>query len=108
VIVNRRTLGIDQTIDLREIQDRDQEILPAWCRGLLPVDETKIWVGFTRIRQTLLRENVRWVKTVLREGTIAKPTHIALFDIAEKQCLREINLEPYGMHTVFGIFPAPD
>ena len=106
VIVNRRTLNLEQTIDLRQIQDSDQEILPAWCRGLLPVDENKIWVGFTRIRQTLLRENVRWVKTVLREGTIAKPTHIALFDVVNKRCLREIDLEPYGMHTVFGIHPA--
>lgn len=108
VIVNRRTLGIDQMIDLREIQDRDREVLPAWCRGLLPLDGRKIWVGFTRIRQTLLRENVRWVKAILQEGTIAKPTHIALFDIVDKECIKEIDLEPYGMHTVFGIFPASD
>lgn len=108
VIVNRRTLRVDQTVDLRKIQDRGKEVLPAWCRGLLPLDDRKVWVGFTRIRQTLLRENVRWVKTVLQEGTIAKPTHVALFDIVDKQCLKEIDLEPYGMHTVFGIFPAPD
>ncbi len=106
VMVDRRTLEIEQTIDLRQIQDRGKEVLPAWCRGLLPVDEKTMWVGFTRIRQTLLRENVRWVKTVLHEGTVAKPTHIALFDIVNKQCLQEIDLEPYGMHTVFGIFPV--
>lgn len=108
VIVNRRTLSIEQTIDLRRIQDGNKEILPAWCRGVLPVDDRMMWVGFTRIRQTLLRENVRWVKTVLREGTIAKPTHIALFDIANMRCLKEIDLEPHGMHTIFGIFPVPD
>jgi hypothetical protein len=107
VVVSRQTSGIEQMVDLRRIQDRGQEILPAWCRGLLPVDDRRIWVGFTRIRQTLLRENVRWVKTVLREGTIAKPTHIALFDIVAEQCLSEIDLEPHGMHTVFGIFPHP-
>lgn len=106
VVVNRCALGVDEIIDLRKIQDGDKEILPAWCRGLMLVDERRIWVGFTRIRQTLLRENVRWVKTVLREGTVAKPTHIALFDIVSKQCLKEIDLEPHGMHTVFGIFPA--
>lgn len=106
VVVNRRTLRVDQTIDLRKIQDRGREVLPAWCRGLLPIDDRRIWVGFTRIRQTLLRENVRWVKTVLGEGTLVKPTHIALFDVVGKECLKEIDLEPYGMHTVFGIFPA--
>ena len=107
VIVNRHTLEVEETIDLRKIQDRDKEILPAWCRGLLPLGQNRIWVGFTRIRQTLLRENVRWVKTVLREGTVAKPTQIALFDIATKECLKSIDLEPHGMHTIFGIFPAP-
>jgi hypothetical protein len=107
VIVNRRTLELETTIDLRQIQDRDKEILPAWCRGLLPLDKDRIWVGFTRIRQTLLQENVRWVKSVLGEGTVAKPTQIALFDIARKECMESIDLEPHGMHTIFGIFPAP-
>jgi hypothetical protein len=106
VIVNRRNLRVEQVVDLRQIQDRDRLVLPAWCRSLLPVDERKIWVGFTRIRMTLIRENVRWVKTVLREGTVVKPTHIALFDIVDQKCLKEFDLEPYGMNTIFGIFPA--
>jgi len=106
VMVNRHTLHVEKTIDLRQIQDRDRQILPAWCRGLLPVDEHKVWVGFTRIRKTLFRENVRWVKTMLHEGTVVKPTHIALFDLASQQCLKEIDLEPYGMNTIFGIFPV--
>ena len=66
-----------------------------------------MWVGFTRIRKTLFRENVRWAKMVLREGTVVKPTHIALFDIESQRCLREIDLEPYGMNCIFGIFSAP-
>jgi hypothetical protein len=103
VIVNRQSLQVSEVIDLRQIQDRDQQVLPAWCRGLLPVDERRMWVGFTRIRKTLFRENVRWVKSVLREGTIVKPTHIALYDTVDKQCLQEVDLEPHGMNTVFGI-----
>ena len=106
VLVDRRTLSIDRVVDLRAIQDHDQQRLPAWCRGVLPVDEHTIWVGFTRIRRTLFRENVRWAKLVLKEGTVVKPTHIALFDIASERCLKEIDLEPYGMNCVFGIFPA--
>jgi hypothetical protein len=30
-----------------------------------------------------------------------------LFDIAEKKCLKEIDLEPYGMNAIYGIFPTP-
>jgi hypothetical protein len=108
VIVNRRTLRICQIVDLRRVQDSGKEVLPAWCRGLLPVDERMMWVGFTRIRKTVFKENVRWVKTVLREGTIVKPTHIALFDLVSQQCLREIDLEPYGLNSIFSIFPAYD
>jgi hypothetical protein len=111
VIVNRRNLQTEQIIDLRQIQDLrrrqdgGQPMVPAWCRGLLPVDERRIWVGFTRMRKTIFRENIRWVKNILGH-TVKRPTHIALFDIVEKQCLKELDLEPYGLHTVFGIFPA--
>jgi hypothetical protein len=107
ILANRKTLAIDRVIDLRLIQDRDLQRLPAWCRGVLPVDDKTIWVGFTRIRRTLFRENVRWAKQVLKEGTVVKPTHIALFDIEKERCLKEFDLEPYGLNCVFGIFPVP-
>ena len=106
VIVNRHSLAVEQMIDLREIGREDDQVLPAWCRGLLPVDERRIWVGFTRIRETQFRENIRWVKTVLHHGTLVKPTHIALYDIVEKRRLKQVELEPYGMNTVFAILPA--
>lgn len=108
VIVNRRNLQVEEIINLREIDDRDGEVLPAWCRGLLPVDERHVWVGFTRIRKTQFQENVRWVKALLREGTVVKPTQIALYDIVEKRRVQEFDLEPYGMNAVYGIFPSPD
>lgn len=108
MIVDRRTLTIEQSIDLRQIQDHDQQTLPAWCRGLLPIDERRVWVGFTRIRRTLFREHVRWVRNVLGEGTMVMPTHIALFDIVDKRCIQRFDLEPHQMNTVFGIFPVPD
>ena len=106
VIVDRRTLQISQAINLRKTNDDGKDILPGWCRGLLRVDERRMWVGFTRIRETIFKENVRWIKSVLHEGTIVKPTHIALFDLAERKCLHEVNLEPYGLNTIFSIFPA--
>lgn len=108
VIVNRDTQTVQQMIDLRQILDRDQKVLPAWCRGILPVDDRKVWVGFTRIRKTLFSENVRWVKGVLGEGTVVMPTQVALFDIAERKCLQQVDLEPHGMNTVFGMFAVPD
>jgi hypothetical protein len=108
VFVNRHNLQLEQVVDLRSISDHDRQILPAWCRGLLPVDDRKVWAGFTRIRETQFKENLRWVKTVLQEGILVKPTHIALYDLVDRRCLQEFDLEPYGMNAVYGIFPVTD
>ena len=104
VIVNPRTLKVDETIDLKQIGD--QNALLGWCRGLFPLDDRRTWVGFSRVRKTEFIENVLWIKNIFREGMADKPTHIALYDIVDKRCLQEFDLEPYGMNVIFSIFPA--
>jgi hypothetical protein len=106
VIANRHTLAIDQIINLNEIHrayDQNDQLL-GWCRGVLPVDERKIWVGFTRVRKTKFTENVLWIKHAFKEKE--SPTHIALYDIVKKKCLQEIDIERHGMNVIFGIYPA--
>ena len=76
VIANVDTHQVDQVIDLRKIGGTNH--LLEWCRGLLPVDERRTWVAFTRVRKTQFTENVLWGKKMLQEGTGEKPTHIAL------------------------------
>lgn len=104
IVADSRSLQVEQVFDLKKIDGK--QALLGWCRGLVPVDERRIWVGFTRIRKTKFHENVLWVKQILREGMPEKPTHIALYDVANKQCLQEFNLEAHGMNIVFSIFPA--
>jgi hypothetical protein len=104
VIANRDTLKVNDIIDLKTINGGNE--LLGWCRGLLPQDEEKIWVGFTRVRKTNFTENVLWVKNILRDGVGVKPTHIALYDLANNMCLQEFDLERYGMNIVFSIFDA--
>jgi hypothetical protein len=65
-----------------------------------------MWVGFTRIRKTRFRENILWVKNVLQNGKSEKPTRIALYDLVDKRCMQEFDLEAHGMNLVFSIFPA--
>lgn len=105
VIADRRSLQVSQVIDLAQLEARNT--LLGWCRGLLPLDASRIWVGFTRVRKTLFKENVLWVRSLFGEGAIGKPTHIALFDLDNRRCLQEIDLEPHGMNIVFSIFTAP-
>ena len=105
VIANARTRRVEQMIDLKQASNTNA--LLGWCRGITPVDDRLVWVGFTRVRKTKFMENVLWVKNVFREGMDVRPTHIALYDIVEKRCLQEIDLEPHGMNIIFSIFPVP-
>jgi hypothetical protein len=104
VIANSRSLQVDEIIDLKQING--QKTLLGWCRGLLPLDDRRMWVGFTRIRKTRFLENVLWVKGVLQDDMAERPTHIALYDVVDKQCVQEFDLEACGMNIVFSIFPA--
>ncbi len=105
VTANRQTLAVDEIIDLQMIDKREKNLL-GWCRGLLPLDERRIWVGFSRVRKTRFKENILWVKQVLGEGIAEMPTHLALYDIVDKRCLQELDVEQYGLNAIFGIFPA--
>ncbi len=104
VTANSRRLQVEKIVDLQAINGQAE--LLGWCRGVLPVDDRRVWVGFTRIRKTEFRENVLWVRNVFRPGMTEKPTHIALYDMVEERCIQEFDLEAHGMNIVFSIFPA--
>ncbi|MGA1985509.1 MAG: hypothetical protein ABSG72_04515 [Candidatus Sulfotelmatobacter sp.] len=104
IIADPRSLQVEKIIDLKQIDGQDA--LLGWCRGLLPLDESRVWVGFTQIRKTRFRENVLWVKRAFREGMSEKPTHITLYDIVNNRRIQEFDLEAHGMNLVFSIFPA--
>lgn len=104
VIGDLASLQVERVIDLKSIDGSNT--LLGWCRGILPVDHSRYWVGFTRVRKTNLQENILWVRNIFHEGMASKPTHIALYDIAEMRCVKELNLEEHGMNIVFSIFPA--
>lgn len=99
-IANSSTLTIEATIDLNEMHS--DETLLGWCRSLLVVGD-KLWVGFSRIRPTKWRNNVGWL---IRGFKDARPTHIACYDLAARECIVEIDLEPMGLNAVYSIFPA--
>jgi hypothetical protein len=102
IIADPGSLRSETVIDLKQIDDPNS--LLGWCRGLLALDKSRVWVGFTRVRKTRFQENVLWVKSVFHEGMQEKPTHITLYDIAARQKLSEFDLESHGMNLVFSIF----
>jgi len=105
VIANCQTLQVERIIKLSATEGEKRSLL-GWCRGLLLLDERRVWVGFTRVRKTKFKENVLWVKQVFRDGMLEAPTHIALYDIVDGRCLQEIELERHDFNVVFSIFEA--
>lgn len=102
VVVDQHTLKVEDIVDLNP--KGGQGLVLGWCRGLSIVDGTRVWVGFSRVRPTKLKENVSWIKNGFRQRRM--PTHIALYDLAKRERIREIDLEPLGMHTVFSVISA--
>lgn len=99
VIANRKTLQVEQTIDLNQMSDPPGQVL-GWCRGVLPLDERWLWAGFTRIRPTKLIENLAWIKNGPPQD---KASHVALYDLVRKKCELEIDTEPHGVGVVFSL-----
>jgi len=89
-----------ETLNLNSMHQKD--VLLGWCRGLY-LDEEKAWIGFSRIRPTKFREAVRWANNGFKQEI---PTHIACYDLKNKRCLTEINLEEYGLNAIFSIHPV--
>ena len=104
ILVDQKSLRIVEVIDLKTIDGGNGELL-GWCRGLWVADERYVWVGFTRVRKTKFMENINWVKHAGRDQ--GRPARIALYDIAAKTCIKEIDLEKYGLNVVFNMLPVP-
>jgi hypothetical protein len=105
VEIDAVTLRTRRAIDLNDIEGTTAPL--GWCRGLLVVDDLA-WVGFSRLRPTRLRRNVRWAKRGLRRRSSyeMRPTRLAAYDLERSVLLDEINLEPYEFNAVFSILPA--
>jgi len=104
VIANRKTLKVEETIDLNQMSRHSGQVL-GWCRGVLPLDERLLWVGFTRVRPTKFVENLAWIRNGYSHRH--KPSHVALYNLERQKCEQEIELEPHGIGVVFSLLPVP-
>ncbi|HRC87769.1 MAG TPA: hypothetical protein PK413_19415, partial [Thermoanaerobaculia bacterium] len=99
---------VERVVDLNRLSG--SELALGWCRGLAVLASGRVVVGFSRLRPTRFRENVRWVKH--RLGLAAKagnlPSRIACFDLEAEQLLWEQDLESEGLSAVFSIHPQPE
>jgi len=103
VVASLTTLEVVQVIDLRELTNTD--LVMGWCRGLQVIDNEHIIVGFSRIRPTKLHANLLWLKGQIGERQYAEyqPTHVAMYNISTGKLCWEIDLEEYGLNSVFSV-----
>jgi hypothetical protein len=101
VVVDSESLERVEVIELKDFHPNRSDLL-GWCRGVL-VDGDHLWLGFSRIRPTKFRENVAWVSRGFRGGL---PTHVACYNLADRTCEAEYDLEPTGLAAIYSIFPA--
>lgn len=102
VCVGKATKRIEKVYDLNEIDGEGGQL--GWCRGLL-VEGHIAYVGFTRIRQTTTKENVKWLLGKVR-GKNMLPTRIAKYDLADKRKLGEVALPCGKIDAVYSVVRA--
>jgi hypothetical protein len=98
VIADPRSLEILEVINLNEIHPSDVQL--GWCRSIM-FEDGYAWIGFSRLRSTKFRENVKWV---IQGFKTALPTRIAAYELLNKRCVTEVDLEPHGLNAVYSIF----
>jgi hypothetical protein len=103
VVVNEATLRVEERLVLAEMEAGGPRGY-SWCRGVLPVEGSRAWVGFTRLRATRWKEKLRWVKS--KVAAVAQPTRLSLYDFGRRELVQEIDLEAGGLHAVFNVLPA--
>lgn len=73
----------------------------GWCRGIL-IEPERTLVGFSRLRPTLFKQNLSWLRQAVARPEPA-PTRVTAYDLAGGKELEHWLLEPAGMSAVFGI-----
>jgi hypothetical protein len=100
VIADPERCEVVEVIDLKTMHSGEYQL--GWCRSVA-IDGDRIWVGFSRIRPTKIRENVGWVMRGFKRDF---GTHLACYDLKKRECVSEILVEPFGLSAIFGIFPG--
>jgi hypothetical protein len=102
VIANIHTRVIEDIIDLNQIEKQAGPL--GWCRGLSIVDGLA-YVGFSRLRDTVARENIKWAMGLVKSE---KPmnTRICVYDLAERRKLDEYIMPRESTNVIYSVLPG--
>ncbi|MCR8848730.1 hypothetical protein NQ095_09960 [Rossellomorea sp. SC111] len=99
IIVNSSTLKVEREVNLVEISKHKEKI--GWCRGIKPLSEELILIGFSRIRPS--SKKTADGKTYYVGDYGVMPTRLACYNIHSNTLLWEKNLEEQNMNVIYSI-----
>lgn len=107
VIANIRS-GRVRRFDLQAMSGETASL--GWCRGLAMPSCGLAVVGFSRLRPTRLRENLRWLKYRfgMRSNPGNLPARVAGFDLDAGTMAFAVEVECHGLNAIFDVLPWPD
>lgn len=108
VVADPGTGEVLHVYDLNEMTATNKTL--GWCRGINVLGDGRVLVGYSRVRPSRIRENLKWVKhrVGLRKDAGMLGTRIACYDLAKGTHEWDIDLEAYQMNAVFSILAATE
>ena len=104
VVADTESLSVVEVIDLNEMEQVGCPL--GWCRGLAIVDDIA-YVGFSRIRETPIKENLLWMVGWAGRPRIM-PTRIAAYDLRHRKKLDEFVLGGRGLDSIYSVIVVGD
>lgn len=99
-IINKDTLITEDIVDLNMIENIDVSL--GWCRGI-HIEDNIAYVGFSRLRNTNIKENIAWVKRKIKGKSELLNTRIAVYDLMKKEKIIEYILPKNSIDAIYSI-----
>lgn len=105
VVACSSTLNVIEIYNLNNSSTNERPL--GWCRGIHVIDSLNVLVGFSRLRPTKIKQNVKWVANKLSSKNFheAMPTRVVHYNLKDKKIKREYDVEEAGLGVIFSILP---
>ena len=100
VTADVNSLECIDVFDLNSVDTRNTDL--GWCRGLA-ISGDFAYVGFTRLRQTKLESNVKWLKSKLDNSSVRLPSRIAKYNLKTRVLIDEFEIPEGKTDLIFSI-----
>lgn len=101
IMVDSDSYKIKKVFNLNEIRNLKQPL--GWTRGLF-INGDFAYVGFTKLRETKLRENIKWAKSGFKT-MVEMATRIEKYDLKNEKFIESRNIKIDSGSALFSINP---